>query len=121
MHRIRSITSLVFCAALTACHTWEATPSAIEQNTLAKGSVVRIQMKNGARLELASARLKPDSLIGRTGRDRIAIATADIRSLETARFSGPRTAALVTAGVLAIPVGFILLLLMSGESLAPGL
>lgn len=119
MHRFRTATSLVLCAALAACHTWEATPTAIEQNTLAKGSNVRVQVKNGARLELAGARLKPDSLIGRAGSDRIAIATADITSLETARFSSGRTAALVTAGVLAIPAGFILLLLISGESLAP--
>jgi hypothetical protein len=113
MHRFRGGTSLVLCAALAACHTWEVTPSAIDQNSLAKGSHVRVHVKSGARPELWSARLKPDSLIGRAGRDRIAIATADITSIETARFSNGRTAALVATGVLAVPVGFLLLLFTS--------
>jgi hypothetical protein len=113
MHRFRRATSLVFCTAFASCHTWVATPSAIEQNNLARGSHVRVQVKSGARPELWSARLKPDSLIGRSGRDRIAIATADITSLEQARYSSGRTAALAATGVLAIPVGFLFLLVTS--------
>jgi hypothetical protein len=105
---------------MTACHTWEAAPSAIEQNSLAKGSVVRVQMKNGARYELASARLKPDSLVGRSGRDRFAIALTDIRSLETSQLSKGRTAGMAAAAALAVPAFFLLVILTGGATISPG-
>lgn len=109
----------LLCTALMACHAWQPMPPAIEQNSIPKGSSVRLQKRDGARLELYRAQLKPDSLIGRAGDQRIAVAMSDISKLELAKFSGDRTAVAVVLGVLAVPVAFVLLLLISGASLAP--
>jgi hypothetical protein len=106
---------------MVACHTWQANPSAIPDNGLRRGSYVRVHSGTGAKLEFTVVNVTSDSLIGRSGKDRIVVALADIRRVDTARFSGDRTAAMVVASVLAIPAGFILLLLMSGESIGPTL
>ena len=120
MRALRRSIPLVLCLAMAACHTWQANPSLIADNYgLPRGTRVRVHTREGAKLEFTVRNITSDSLIGRSGQDRIAVAHADISHVDTAKFSGNRTAAMVVAGVLAIPAGFILLLLTSGESIAP--
>ena len=109
----------LICTTLMACHTWQLTPSGLEQNSIPEGASVRLQKRDGAQLALSGVRLKPDSLIGRATDQRIAIAISEISKLEVAKFSGDRTAVAVVLGVLAVPAAFVLLLLISGASLAP--
>ena len=109
----------LICTTLVACHTWQPMPSGLEQNSIPKGASVRLQKRDGAQLELSDVRLNADSLIGRATDQRIAIAISEISKLELAKFSGDRTAVAVVLGVLAVPAAFVLLLLISGASLAP--
>lgn len=118
MHRIRRSLAVVLCAAVTACHTWEASPSAMQQNNL-KDSRIRVHTTNGARLEMTVAQLDPDSLIGRDRGNRVAVAVADIRRVDTAQFSSDRTAVAVVAGIVAALGLFALVIVASGDFLAP--
>ena len=115
MHRFRRSIAVLLCGAVTACHTWEASPSAIPQDNL-KESRVRVHMTNGSRLEMRVARLDPDSLIGSDRGDRVAVALSDIKRLDNQQFSSDRTAVAVVAGIVA---GLGLFVLVVAASLAP--
>ena len=76
-------------------------------------------MTNGARLEFRVLRLDPDSLIGRAGGNRIAVAVADIKRLDTAQFSSDRAAVAVVVGIVAALGLFALVIAASGDFLSP--
>ena len=116
--RFRRSTAVLLCGAVTACHTWQPSPSAIQQNDL-KDSRVRVHMTNGARLEMRVARLDPDSLIGRDRGNRVAVALADIQRVDTAQFSSDGTAVAVVVGVVAALGLFALVIAASGDFLSP--
>lgn len=118
MHRFPGSVAISACIFLAACHTWEPSRDAIPQNSVKEGAPLRVHMSNGERLEIRRAYVKSDSLIGLGSKERIAISFKEIERVDTSRFSSDRTAVMVVLGVLAIPAGFILLLLMSDETIS---
>ena len=82
---------------------------------------MRLVKIDGTTLELRGAKVVGDSIKGLDafGNADIAVASSDVRVVATRHLDGPRTALAVTGGFLAIIGGWFLLLLTSGEFLAP--
>ena len=112
----------VYALVSTACASWQTerapAPRAVEESAKKGEEAIRIELKSGVRYEMFAASVVGDSIIGRnTPRaiaeaQRIAVATADIRTLSRHKLSIGRT----IAAVVAISAAAALIVGASGSS-----
>lgn len=103
----------VYALVSTACASWQTqrgSPGRAVEQSAAKGEqTVRVELKSGTRWEIYAARVDGDSIIGRNtpaarpDAVRIAVATADVKSISRHKISAGRTLVLVAA-IVAIGV-----------------
>jgi hypothetical protein len=99
----------------TACASWQTqrgpAPRAVEESAAKGEETIRVELKSGTRWEIYAAKLVGDSIIGRNTpvmipeTQRIAVATADVKSVSRHKFSAGRTilaVAAITVAVVAI-------------------
>lgn len=103
------------------CHSWQPTTATPEAVLVSGSADVRLVKTDGTILEVYDARLSGDTIRGHDGGSKatIAVASRDIVSMTVRQFSGDRTALAVVAGALAVAAGFVLLLLLVADSIAP--
>jgi hypothetical protein len=110
----------------TGCRTWQpvGAPQAVARAIAdARGHAIRVSTPSLDRVEMRAARIEGDSVIGRlptaevaaTGASpRVAVALADVRTVEAHRVSAGRTTAAAVGGVLGAAALWALLILTSG-------
>ncbi len=102
----------VYALVSTACTSWQTqrgpVPGVVEQSTAKGENLVRVDLTSGERYEIYAARVVGDSIIGRNTptvkgqTQRIAVATADVRSISLHKFSAGRTLVAVAAITVAV-------------------
>ncbi len=94
----RALLLVLFCSA---CTSWQRQSVPVAADAPLQSREARITRSDGAVYTLRGAYVEGDSLVGFTAADstRVAIATAEIRAVETREFAAGRTVGL-TAGVL---------------------
>jgi uncharacterized protein (DUF2236 family) len=121
MVRPRAVAGLLAFTLIagTGCRTWQPAGAITET----RGRSIRVSTPSLDRVEMRGARIEGDSVVGRlpnaevalTGANpRVAVALADVRTVEEHRLSARRTTAAVIGGVLGAVVLWGLLILSSG-------
>lgn len=107
----KKLTAL-YALTSTACASWQTqrgpASGAVEQSAAKGEQTIRVELKSGTRWEIYGARLVGDSIIGRNTptaipeSQRIAVATADVKSISRNKFSPGRTIVAVVAITVAV-------------------
>ena len=104
--RRRRISAFLLFVFLFGCTSWHPEPVTPRAFFTDKEPLrVRVTLADGRRVELDSARLRGDSVVGTSSREPVQIALTDIREVATSRSSTSRSVALgigIGAGVLVI-------------------
>ena len=109
----RVLVTLPLLMQLTACHSWRPVQEPLGQQASDEHiPQARLTLRNHAQLTLSDATVRPDSVIGFFGdaRERRAVPTADVTSIERRQVSAGRTAAVVVGSAA---IAFVVMLGMA--------
>jgi hypothetical protein len=115
----------VYALVSTACASWQTqrgpVPRAVEESAGKGEEAIRVELKSGTRWEIYAAKVVGDSIIGRNTpavipeAQRIAVATADVKSISRHKLNAGRTI-LAVAAITVAAVAIVGVAAASGSS-----
>ena len=103
-------TASIVLLAVQACRSWEAETRPVTQVTATAAPTVQVRLAAGGVIQMRGAHVVGDSLLGYKARStRVAVALADIRTMEVRKRDTAKTTML--AAIVVVGVGVVITLL----------